>query len=161
MGFFDKSTGSAGALAPLSRDRITAVLDAGSMHYSIDSDGDVGGWWDGHLFYFFLMGQDKEILQVRARWNRTVNPDQYGNVLRLVNQVNTERLFPRLSVMIDDDGDVSVFAMHGVDYEKGVTDEQLDVHFATAIGSTLSAFGFLDEQYPAEAAAANAAFNEE
>lgn len=161
MGFFDKSTDRSGVLAPLSRDRITAVLDAGGMRYDIDDDGDVGGWWDGHLFFFFLTGGDKEILQVRGRWTRTVPADQYDRLLALVNQVNLERLFPRLAVVIDGDGDINVFASHGVDYEKGVTDDQLDLHFSTAIGSSLSAFEFLDEQYPTEAAAAKARFASE
>jgi len=161
MGFFDKSSDSAGALSPLTRDRITAVLDAGGMNYGIDDDGDVGGWWDGHLFFFFLMGQQGEILQLRGRWNREVASDQYDNLVALANRINSERIFPRVTVLRDDEGDVSVFAMHGVDYEKGVTDDQLDLHFSTAIGSSLSAFEFLDEQYPAEAAAAKAKLDAE
>lgn len=158
-GFFTKPlTPETPAQPPaLSQDRIKAVLDADNLNYGIDSDGDLGGWWDGHLFYFFLMGEQNEILTVRARWNREVPQENWTQMLEFMNQQHTERLFPRIAMLRDDNGTINVFAQHCVDYEHGVTDAQLHLHFQTAISSTLRFFELLDEQYPDAVAAANAA----
>ena len=160
MGFFTKDTSAPlppapPALGPLSRDRITAALDARDMQYGIDDDGDVGGYWDGHLFYFFLLGGSGEFLQTRGRWNRKVGPDQLGRLLELVNEWNATHLWPKGYVRLEDEV-VGVYAEHTVDYEHGVADEQVDLQLACGISTALQLFEHLDEQYPAEAAAAKA-----
>ncbi|GAA4622419.1 YbjN domain-containing protein [Cellulomonas oligotrophica] len=157
MGFFNKPTATpASALPPLSAERITACLDAREMRYGIDGDGDVGGYWDGHLFYFFRIGQDQEYLQVRGRWNRQVGLDELAAVSAKVNDWNADRLWPKVYVRVEDDR-LGVYAEHTVDYEHGLTDEQLDVHLACGISTALSFFEALDEAYPEQAAAAKAA----
>ncbi|GMA30667.1 YbjN domain-containing protein [Litorihabitans aurantiacus] len=162
MGFFTKpqDAASAGGLAPLTTDRIKATLDARGSQYGVDDDGDVGGYWDGHLFYFFLLGQSSEYLQVRGRWNRRVGIDQLDAVTRLVNTWNADKLWPKVYVRAEDDL-VGVYAEHTVDYEHGVSDEQLDLHLACAIATSGQAFDQLDESYPSEAAAARAEFERE
>ena len=123
MGFFTKdASGPQDGLAPLSRDRITACLEARGFNFGIDDDGDVGGVWDGHLFYFFVLGQSGEYLQSRGRWNRVLG----------------------------------VYAEHTVDYEHGVSDQQVDLHLACSITTGLQLFEHLDESYPEQAAAAKA-----
>lgn len=157
MGFFTKPDAASASPAPqpLSHDRITAVLDARDMRYAVDDDGDIGGYWDGHLFYFFRMGGDQEYLQTRGRWNRKVGVDQMDRVVAVVNEWNASKLWPKGYVR-SEDGFVGVYAEHTVDYEHGVTDEQIDLHLACGITTALSLFEHLDEQYPAEAAAAKA-----
>jgi len=157
MGFFTKpeATGSAPATEALTHDRITAVLDARDMRYGVDDDGDIGGYWDGHLFYFFRLGGQQEYLQVRGRWNRKVAVDEYARVVDLVNTWNSEKLWPKGYVRAEGDV-VGVYAEHTVDYEHGLTDEQLDLHLACGITTGLSLFEHLDEQFPEQAAAAKA-----
>ncbi|MFC0645223.1 YbjN domain-containing protein [Cellulomonas phragmiteti] len=160
MGFFTKDTSgpttpAPPALGPLSRDRVTAALDSRDMRYGIDDDGDVGGYWDGHLFYFFLMGQHEEYLQVRGRWNRKVGVDQLPAVLEIVNEWNASHLWPKGYVRAEDDV-VGVYAEHTVDYEHGVADEQVDLQLACGISTGLQLFEHLDEAYPEQAAAAKA-----
>lgn len=162
MGFFTKpdAAGAAAAPEPLSHERITAVLDARDMKYGVDDDGDIGGYWDGHLFYFFRIGGQQEYLQVRGRWNRKVGLDQYARVVDLVNTWNSEKLWPKGYVRAEDDV-VGVYAEHTVDYEHGVTDQQIDLHLACGITTALSLFEQLDEAYPAEAALAKAEYESE
>jgi hypothetical protein len=157
MGFFTKPDGGAAGPGPqaLSHQRIIDVLESRDMRYGVDDDGDIGGFWDGHLFYFFRMGGNQEYLQVRGRWNRRVGTDQYARVVELVNTWNSEKLWPKGYVRAEDDV-VGVYAEHTVDYEHGVTDEQIDLHLACGITTALSLFEHLDEQFPAEAAAAKA-----
>ena len=158
MGFFTKDTSAVPTpptLAPLSRDRVTAALDGRDMRYGIDDDGDVGGYWDGHLFYFFIMGQNEEYLQVRGRWNRKVAVDQATPLLELVNEWNASHLWPKGYVRVEDDV-VGVYVEHTVDYEHGLSDQQADLHLACGISTGLQLFEHLDEQYPAAAEAAKA-----
>ena len=162
MGFFTKPDGAAAAPEPLAltHQRLIDVLDAREMNYAVDDDGDVGGYWDGHLFYFFRMGGQQEYLQTRGRWNRRVGVEEYARVVDLVNTWNSEKLWPKGYVRAED-GVVGVYAEHTVDYEHGVTDEQLDLHLACGITTALSLFEHLDEQFPAEAAAAKAQLESE
>ncbi|UZN02686.1 YbjN domain-containing protein [Cellulomonas sp. S1-8] len=157
MSFFTKDTSvpPPPALGPLSRDRITAALDGRDMRYGIDDDGDVGGYWDGHLFYFFIMGESGEHLQVRGRWNRKVDVAETPAVLAIVNEWNATHLWPKGYVRTEDEV-VGVYAEHTVDYEHGVSDEQIDLQLACGISTGLQLFEFLDDQYPAAAAAAKA-----
>ena len=162
MGFFTKpdAAGSAGAAQALSHERIISVLDSREMRYGVDDDGDIGGYWDGHLFYFFRMGGSQEYLQTRGRWNRKVGVDQFERVVDLVNAWNSEKLWPKGYVRAED-GVVGVYAEHTVDYEHGVTDEQLDLHLACGITTALSLFEHLDEHFPDEAAVAKAEYESE
>lgn len=157
MGFFTKpeATGSAPTTEALTHDRITTVLDARDMRYGVDDDGDIGGYWDGHLFYFFRLGGQQEYLQVRGRWNRKVAVEEYARVVDLVNSWNSEKLWPKGYVRAEGEV-VGVYAEHTVDYEHGLTDEQLDLHLACGITTALSLFEHLDEQFPEQAAVAKA-----
>lgn len=167
MGFFTKEQSAGGQLAPLSRDRIAASLDARSANYGIVDGGDIGGYWDGHLFYFFVLGRDGEYLQVRARWNREIAIEQYARVLELVNDWNAEKLWPKGYVRRETAGEetepsrIGVYAEHTVDYEPGLTDDQLGQHLTCAIATAGQLFDMLDEHYPGEAALARAEFERE
>lgn len=164
MGFFTKSAGG-GGLILLSKDRIKAVLDARGANYGEDDDGDIGGYWDGHLFCFFVTGPNGEYMQVRARWNREVAMTEWWKVLDLVNQWNMEKFWPKCYARAEkrgtDDAEPSLIGVYtevNVDYEHGLTDDQLDQHLACAIATSGSFFDFLDERYPEEAARAKAEY---
>jgi len=137
--------------APLTQARVIERLEARGFGYKVDPDGDVGGMWDDHLFYFFVLGASDEYLQVRGRWSRTVAVGEVAALLEAVNAWNTDKLWPKCYVRVDGT-DVGVYAEHVVDYEHGVTDEQLDLHLACGISTGLQLFTHLDELYPREAA---------
>ncbi|HEY0214998.1 MAG TPA: YbjN domain-containing protein, partial [Cellulomonas sp.] len=160
MGFFTKpeaaAAGAAGSgPAPLTHQRIIDLLDSREMRYGVDDHGNIGGSWDGHLFFFFRMGGDNQQLQVRGRWNRKVGADQVDRMVRLVNDWNAEKLWPKGYVRVEGEM-LGVYAEHTVGYSRGLTDEQLDLHLACGITTGLSLFEHLDEAYPDEAAVAKA-----
>ncbi|HEY0187145.1 MAG TPA: YbjN domain-containing protein [Cellulomonas sp.] len=159
MGFFTKpeAAGAGARLEQLSHEQITRVLDARELGYGVDDDGDIGGFWDGHLFYFFRLGQSQEYLQVRGRWGRKIGVDQETRAVAIVNEWNAGKLWPKGYVRVEDDV-LGVYAEHTVDYEHGVTDEQLDLHLACAISTGLQLFEHLDEAYPDEAEVAKAEY---
>ncbi|WP_236120386.1 type III secretion system chaperone family protein [Cellulomonas palmilytica] len=135
------------ALEPLTNERITATLDAHGYRYAIDSDGDVGGIWDDHVFYFVRIGPEREFLQVRGRWSRVLPASAYLEVLELANAWNTAKVFPKTYVRVEED-QLGIYAEHAVDYAPGVADEQIDQHLGCAVSTALAFFAHLDEAYP-------------
>lgn len=160
MGYFNKPQQSAAELAPLTNDRIKSVLDAREANYGVDDDGDIGGYWDGHLFYFFILGSDKDFLQSRARWNRRVDVAHFAAIVEAANEWNATKLWPKVYLRTEESS-VGVYAEHTVPYEHGLTDEQLDLHLAVAISTTGQFFDHLDESYPEQAAIAKAEYESE
>lgn len=154
MGFFTKPDAAAdgGALAPLTHERIAGRLDAGGYNYGVDDDGDIGGRWDDHLFYFFRYGPEGEFLQVRGRWSRSVPVSERSAVLDLANEWNAEKIWPKVYVRPEGD-ELGVYCEHSVDYEHGVSDEQIDLHLAAGVSTSLQFFTRLDEAYPEAVAA--------
>jgi hypothetical protein len=152
MGLFSKPTDEP---APLSVERVAARMDAQGYRYQIDDDGDLGGYWDGHLFYFFVQGASKEILQVRGRWQRHVPAESRTSALDVVNDWNTEKLWPKGYVRLED-GELGVYGEVTVDYEHGVTDAQLDQQILCGVSTTIQMFELLDQVFPEAAAAAAA-----
>ncbi|MDR1264171.1 MAG: YbjN domain-containing protein [Propionibacteriaceae bacterium] len=157
MGYFTRPDGSplSVEVAPLSNERVQVCLDSHDWHYRVDSDGDIGGWWDGHWFYFFVRGYDHEILFVQGRWDRGLKGDQLEALIRWANDWNRDHLWPKLAAVEREDS-VIMLASLGASYAQGLTDAQLDEHVRGAIATSIDAFNWLDEQYPVEAAAASA-----
>lgn len=160
MGYFTKnSIGPAtGPLPALSREAIEAVLDGWGAHYGIDSDGDLGGYWDGHLFYFLRSGGDGTALTIRGRWNREIRVDERQTVLELINTWHVEKIWPKAYVRTEEE-DLGVYTEVSTALGSGVTHAQLGDLMSCALSTSLQLFDLLDENFPAAAAAARAAEN--
>ncbi|WP_427871062.1 YbjN domain-containing protein [Leucobacter luti] len=152
MGFFTKDAGPApsagGALAPLSKDRIKASLEREGWSYTVDSDGDIGGGWEYGSFYFFLNGNSDEMLCVRGFWRGRLEEADYARALEACNAWNSEKIWPKVYVARDDEGYGRVNAELNVDYEHGLTDEQLTQHLICAINTSMGFFEHLNEVFP-------------
>ncbi|MDR1118797.1 MAG: YbjN domain-containing protein [Bifidobacteriaceae bacterium] len=133
--------------APLTRDRIEAALTAEDWSYQIDSDGDIGGLWQSNIFYFFLYGDQHEILQVRGRWHQDLPINLRSSVRDLIDTWHFEKIWPKAYTTVDDSGRLWVLAEHAVDWENGVTDDQLRLTLRCSITTTLSLFRRLQERF--------------
>ncbi|KQY44695.1 YbjN domain-containing protein [Cellulomonas sp. Root137] len=134
-------------LPPLTIERVAQRLDARGSVYGRDTDGDLVGRWDSHPFWFITMGRTKEYLQVRGRWARQVPGTELGTILLGANKWSETMVWPKIYVRIEDE-QVAVYTEHTVDYQSGVSDEQLDLHLTGGIASALRFFAELDERYP-------------
>ena len=99
------------------------------------------------LFCFFRYGRDGEFFQVRGRWSRSVPVSERAAVLDLANDWNAEKIWPKVYVRAEDD-ELGVYCEHSVDYEHGVSDQQIDLHIAAGLSTALQFFASLDEAYP-------------
>lgn len=112
-------------LSPLTNDLITSTLAAQGYHYFTDDEGDVGGWWDSNLFYFFRLGNSGEMLQVRVRTDRQFSVDDVPRLHEFCNSWNHDRLWPKAYVHVADDGSAQVYGEVLADLEAGVAQPQL------------------------------------
>ena len=116
---------------------ITDVLDAREFQYFEDADGDIGGNFQGNLIYFFRIGQQQEVLQVRTMVQHLFGMDDVARLYEFCNAWNHDQLFPKAYVHTNDDGTVIVVGEVIADWEKGVTPEQLDQVLIVAIATSV------------------------
>jgi len=134
-------------VAALSRDRVAAYLTGRGYRFQIDDDGDITGTWDGSRFWFLLLGDHREIVQVRGRWHRTMPVTQRSAVLLAANDWNRERIWPKVYVR-EEDGELALYSEVSVDLEFGVTQTQLGQLLACGLGTGVQMFTALDSLLP-------------
>lgn len=149
MGYFDKPNEMPGALAPLTRERVVDFMNREDYRFRLDDDGDsVFGIWDGNGFYFMLLGEKKEIMQVRGKWTGRLPQERARDVLLAVNEWNRERIWPKVYTAVDDEGMVGVFVETSTDLEHGVTDDQLSQLLRCGLGTGFQVFDHFRETFP-------------
>ena len=132
---------------PLSRDRVHAYLTSRGYHVQLDDDGDLTGTWDGDRFWFLLLGEDAELLQVRGRWHRVLPAHRRAAALLAVNVWNRERVWPKVYLRDEVEG-VAVYTEVTTDLEPGVTDDQLAQLVACGLGTGVQVFAALSALVP-------------
>jgi hypothetical protein len=153
-GVLTTADASDGRPTPLGAERIVAWLTGNDFHYFTDDDGDIGGLWKGRLFFFFLLGEKQEILQIRGQWHRDIALERLQEVLDLCEEWNAERIWPKTYARVRDNGMVNVVAETSTDLEHGATDDQLDQLLNCGLSSANSFFDSVDQLYPDPAAVA-------
>ena len=114
----------------------------------MDSEGDLGGLWRGRMFFFFLLGPDREVLQVRGHWNREFAIERLPEALELCNAWHVERIWPTCYARVRDNGRVHVSSEVTADVAHGATDAQLDLLLQCGLGTATVFFDELDRAYP-------------
>jgi hypothetical protein len=110
----------------LTNEMIMSALDERGFSYFVDADDDVAGNFQGNLIYFFRIGEQKEMIQIRAMVQHVFSMDDVMRLYEFCNSWNHDRLWPKAYVHVADDGTVSVIGEVVADWEKGVTLDQLD-----------------------------------
>ncbi len=133
---------------PLSKDRVQAWLERSGFAYFTDSDGDLGGLWHAQLFYFLVVGDRDEVLQVHGQWHREATIERLPELLEACNEWNAEHIWPKAYTRVRDDGSVVVCADTTTDVEHGVTDDQLAQLLQCGLSTGSSFFDSLEARYP-------------
>jgi hypothetical protein len=133
---------------PLTGDRIRAWLTAQGYVWFVDSHGDIGGLWHSRVFYFFTLGDNHEILQVRGHWNRSFTIERLPELLEICNEWNLDRVWPKTYLRVRDDGSVHAVSESATDLAAGVADDQLGQLLGSGIASAGAFFDHLDARYP-------------
>lgn len=110
----------------LDNQMIKDAMDARGFAYFVDADGDIAGNFQGNLIYFFRLGQNKEMLQIRAMMQHVFSVEDVPRLYEFCNTWNRDQLWPKAYVQVTDDGTVVVVGEVSADFERGLTTEQLD-----------------------------------
>lgn len=137
-----------GTPAPLTDQRIVDWLDGHQYHWFRDNDGELGGLWRGRCFYFFRLGPERAVLQVRGHWNRAASIERLPEILEVCNEWAVERIWPKAYTRVDDDGRVSVIGETATDVATGVTDDQLADLLECGLVTTSMFFDELEDRFP-------------
>lgn len=140
------SSAESGTVSPLSQDRIKALFDSRGWKWFVDNEGDLGGIWDGNSFYFLLVGPNKTILQILGNHNREIAIDRLDDVREFIRVWHRDKLWPKVSHRVADDGDLRVQTENIVDWERGATDAQLLQQIDCALGTAADFYGALEEE---------------
>jgi len=132
---------------PLSMSRVGDHLTRRGYHFRVDDDGDITGTWDGHRFWFLLLGDRSEILQIRGRWSTTLPLEARLATLQAVNDWNRERIWPKVYLR-EEGGRLGVYAEVSVDLEHGATDAQLAQTVSCGLGTAVQLFHAIGAQLP-------------
>lgn len=138
------------SLGPITQQRLETALDALEVNYGHDDDGDVIAGFDGNPCWFRLSGPGEEEIAFtfNGRWKAWLPSERWLEALELANEWNASRMFPRALCVRDDDGDVILGVDYVVDYEFGVTDQQLRNDISIAITTTVDFFEQQDAAFP-------------
>ncbi len=132
---------------PITTERIGSHLTRRGYHYRVDDDGDVTGTWDGHRFWFLLLGARKEILQVRGRWTTTLPITARLSIMQTVNDWNRERIWPKVYLR-EEAGALTMYTEVSVDFEQGATEAQLGQVISCGLGTAVQLFHAIGAQLP-------------
>ncbi|HEY3436481.1 MAG TPA: YbjN domain-containing protein [Actinotalea sp.] len=134
---------------PLDSTRVEEFLVGQGYHVMRDEDDDLTGTWDGDRFWFLMLGDHQEVLQVRGRWHRTLPEHRRPSALLAINDWNRERIWPK-AYLRTEEGQVVVYGEVSVDLEHGVTDQQLAQMVGCGLGTGVQFFAALASLVPDE-----------
>lgn len=135
---------------PLTRERVADYLRSRGYRFLIDDDGDLTGTWDGNRFWFLLLGEHEEILQVRGRWQRQLPLERRRAVALAVNDWNRDRIWPKVYVR-EEDGLLALYSEVSADLEEGATDVQIAQLLACGLGTGVQMFSSIEGVIPTDA----------
>ncbi len=135
-------------LAALSQERIKAALERAGWSYSVDANGAIGVTWVYGSFHFLVNGGSGELLCVCGFWHGKIEESDYLRALKVCNTWNFEKLWPKAYVERDDEGILRLHAELNVDYEHGLSDDQLLQHLACAIDTGMTFFEHVNKRFP-------------
>ena len=132
----------------LTSTRVMNWLQGADLPFFVDSDGDLGAIHDSRTFYFLLFGTQREIFQVRGRWNRSLTIERSEQVLEFCNAWNAKMIWPKAYYRVRDDGQIHVYGEVAMDYEYGITDEQIGAMIVCGLQTNTQFFAELNKAFP-------------
>jgi hypothetical protein len=141
VGFFSSARTPADEIRPITQERLIRLLDLQGWHHQIDDEGDLGGVWNGNSFYFLLIGQDHELLQVLGYLRPRVPAEDRDALRVFIEDWHRDHFWPKCYFVEDpDEGSLRLAASVTVDYEQGATDAQLMQHIMCGLGTAGQVF---------------------
>ena len=138
--------------SPLTLERVAQELRRCDYNFDETDDGELVGLWDGNPFWFRILGDESQILQVRGAWREPVDAVSKMDLLQMVNDWNRDFLWPKAYAWPAENG-TGLIVEHSITLAHGVTDLQIAVFVDLALGTGTSFFSKVAEKLPGGAEA--------
>lgn len=135
-------------VAPVTLERVQERLTrAGYAYIEDDEHPDVlRARFDDYRFHFLLTGDERAVLQTRGRWNHSVDISRKVEMIKLCNEWNMNRIWPKVYVRRESEGLLGVYGETISDFRTGGTDTQIDVSIECGLSSVIAFFHSLEER---------------
>lgn len=133
---------------PVTVERIEKVLAARGYAFVEDPEHPevLRARFDDHRFQFSLSSESHAVLQVRGRWKRSVDTARKSEMLRLCNEWNMNRVWPKVYARREADGVVGLYGELAADFRSGATDAQIDRAIDCGLHTVISFFHELESR---------------
>lgn len=102
--------------------------------------------FDSYPFLFLLAGDDRSILQTRARWNHSVDSSRKVEMVKFCNEWNMNRIWPKVYVRREAETVLGMYGEVAVDFGSGARDVQIDRAIECGLTTIISFFRELEER---------------
>lgn len=136
----------------ISRRRVEEALDGLGYAYAEDEAhaDQLRARFDDYRFTFLLAGADHAVLQIRGRWSRGVDVGHKPEMVRMCNEWNRSRIWPKVYVRREGDGMLGVYGEVAADFGAGALDAQIDSALRCGLSSVIAFFRSIEERLGAE-----------
>lgn len=139
-------------LTPVDLERLEQSLTRHGYAFIEDEDHPdvLRARFDDYRFHFLLAGDEKAVVQTRGRWNHSVDVSRKVEMIRLCNEWNMNRVWPKVYVRRESEGLLGVYGETTADFRAGATDAQIDAAIECGLSSVIAFFHSLEERLGAE-----------
>ena len=129
-------------LSPISLDRIEESLERRGYAF-VEDEGHpdvLRARFDDYRFHFLLAGEDRTVLQTRGRWNHALDVSRKVEMLKLCNEWNMNRLWPKVYVRRESESMLSLYGEISADFHCGAAEEQIDRAIEAGLSTVIGFF---------------------
>lgn len=139
---------SAEGMAPLSLSRVEDSLTRYGYAYVEDDEHPdiVRARFDDYRFQFMISGDEHGVLQTRGRWSHSVDVSRKVEMIKLCNEWNMNRIWPKVYVRRESEGLLGVYGELAADFRVGALDAQIDNAIKCGLSTVIAFFHSLEER---------------
>ncbi|GAB4096686.1 YbjN domain-containing protein [Brachybacterium horti] len=139
-------------LTPMSLQRVQQALTRHGYAYVEDEAHPeiLRARFDDYRFQFMLSGEDHGVLQTRGRWNHSVDMSRKVQMIKLCNEWNMNRVWPKVYVRRESEGLLGVYGELAADFRAGALDAQVDSALTCGLSTVIAFFHSLEDRLGAE-----------
>lgn len=139
---------SAASLAPMSLARVQDSLTRRGYAFVEDEEHPeiLRARFDEYRFQFMLSGEDHAVMQTRGRWNHSVDISRKVEMIKLCNEWNMNRVWPKVYVRRESEGLLGVYGELAADFRAGALDSQVDSAIKCGLSTVIAFFHSLEER---------------
>lgn len=135
---------------PVTEDRVRAALDAASVPWFVDHEGDFGiPWRRGNIrLDLWDTGKRASVLLLSATWHRRPTIERLGSLLCLADELNAASDGVKTYLRVLDDGDILVCFEGAFLAQTGASDRQLQNFVHTTLSTVFDLVAHLEHLFP-------------